>query len=124
MLHRIRLQNIVTAAVVVLALAPAAAFAQAAAKSPAADARQNLLVERKAAESQYRQDRIAALQKGDACIKAAATQKAFSDCEKAEAAELKAAGDKVKTARARVQGEVREQRAEAQAKRKDAPKQQ
>jgi hypothetical protein len=117
MLHRIRLQNIVTAAVVVLALAPAAAFAQAAAKSPAADARQNLLVERKAAESQYRQDRIAALQKGDACIKAAATQKAFSDCEKAEAAELKAA-------RARVQGEVREQRAEAQAKRKDAPKQQ
>jgi len=76
------------------------AFAQGGPRGPSA-ARMSHFAERKAAESQYVQDRLATLNKSDACIKAAANDKELAACQKTEAGELRVARTKLMAARAK-----------------------
>jgi hypothetical protein len=97
------MKHAMIAAAVLLMTMPAA-FAQTAPGGSAAP-RQANFAERKAAESQYTQDRIAALNKADGCIKAAATDRDLGACKRTEAADLRAARTKMARAHAKMRPE-------------------
>lgn len=98
------MKHAMIAAAVLAMTAPAAlappAFAQGARHGPPA-ARMHSFSEHKAAEIQYDQDRIAAINRSDACIKAAASEPELAACRKAEGEDLQAARNKLMAARAK-----------------------